>query len=285
MKLFSIETGWLKLDGGAMFGVIPKIMWEKVYPTVDGNYTKWAMRCLLIDTGKELVLIDSGVGNKQDGRFRERFMFQSKENSLENSFEKAGYRFDDVTHLIHTHLHFDHCGGSIKYDEAGNLVPAFKNAKYIVSKAQWKLAQNANYFEKASFLPENILPMKEHGVLQLIENNCQITENIRVEIFNGHTKGQLIPHIDYFGNTIVYCGDFFPSAAHVPMAWVMAYDTQPLTTLKEKELFFKIAIENDYTLFFEHDAYSECAKLINTDKGIKTGKTFSLKDFLNSINY
>ncbi len=277
MKLFAIETGNLKLDGGAMFGVVPKVMWSKVYPADENNLCNWAMRCLLIDDGERAILIDNGIGDKQDEKFLKHY-YLNGDFSLEFSLKEHGYTFDDITDMILTHLHFDHCGGSIKYNEKGELVPAFKNATYWVSKAQYEWATNPNRREKASFLKENIFPIKESGQLNLIEEEGEIIPNIYVKIFNGHTNGQVIPHIKVNGKTIAFMADLLPSTAHIPMPWVMSYDTKPLLTLKDKERFFKEALKEDVILFFEHDLYNECCTLQMTDKGVRVKDTFKLKE-------
>jgi len=279
MKLFALETGALKLDGGAMFGVIPRVMWEKSYPPVEQNYTKWAMRCLLIIDGNKKILIDTGLGNKQDKAFISRFIYPDN-NTLENSLEACGFTPNDITDVIHTHLHFDHCGGSVIYNSEGELVPAFPNARYYVSKTHWDLYKKPNYFEKASFLDENIQPLYNHNVLHFIDSETQFSENVYLQIFNGHTKGQIIPVIKYGNSQLVYGADVFPSAAHVPLAWIMAYDTEPLITLEEKQKFYKQATENNTVLFFEHDWYHQCASLQSTQNGMKIKETFTLSQFL-----
>jgi len=279
MKLYAIETGNLKLDGGAMFGVVPKVMWNKLYPADENNLCNWAMRCLLIDDGKHVTLIDNGIGDKQDENFLKHY-YLNGEATLETSLNKYGYTTDDVTDMLLTHLHFDHCGGSIKYDEKGKLVPAFKNAKYWVSKEQYEWATNPNRREKASFLKENILPIKESGQLNIVEKEGEIIPNIYAKIFNGHTQGQIIPHIKFGDKTIAYTADLFPSTAHIPMPWIMAYDTKPLITLEDRERFFKEALEEDVILFFEHDLYHECCSIEMTEKGVKVKETFKLNELV-----
>ncbi len=275
MKLFAIETGNLKLDGGAMFGVVPKVMWNKVYPADENNLCNWAMRCLLIDDGERRILIDNGIGDKQDEKFLKHY-YLNGDDTLEKSLAKYGYTPDDITDNILTHLHFDHCGGSIKYDENKNLVPAFKNATYWVSKPQFEWATNPNRREKASFLKENILPIQESGQLKLVEEEGEIIPNIYAKIFNGHTEGQIIPHVNVNGKTIAFMADLLPATVHVPMPWVMSYDTKPLITLKDKERFFKEALGKNVILFFEHDLYNECASIEMTEKGVRVKETFTL---------
>lgn len=279
MEIYSIPTGNFKLDGGAMFGVVPKSMWSKVYPADENNLCSWAMRCLLVVDGERKILIDNGIGDKQDPKFLGHFHLHG-EDTLEKSLAKHGYTTGDITDMVLTHLHFDHTGGSIIWNaDKSALIPAFKNAKYWVSKAQWEWAVNPNNREKASFLKENIMPMQESGQMHVVEHEGEIYPGFSFKIFNGHTNGQLIPHIKYKGKTIVYMGDLLPSTAHIPMPWVMAYDTRPLITLDEKKVFFKEAIENDYTLFFEHDIFNECCNLTQTEKGPRLNAAFSLEEW------
>ena len=283
MKLYPIETGNLKLDGGAMFGIIPKTLWEKVYPCDEKNLCNWSMRCLLVVDGDRKILIDNGIGEKQDEKFL-RHYYLNGNDTLEKSLAKYGFSPDDITDMILTHLHFDHCGGSIKYNKDKTAYePAFKNATYWISKKQFIWAIQPNRRESASFLKENILPIEESGHLRLIKKDCEILPNISVKLFDGHTQGQVIPHINYHGRTIVFMADLFPSTAHIPMPWIMAYDTQPLITLKDKERFYKDALKNDYTLFFEHDLYNECCTLHETEKGVRVKETFTLEEFKQKV--
>lgn len=279
MDLYSVNAGNFKLDGGAMFGVVPKSLWSKVYPADENNLCNWSLRCLLVKDDEKLILIDNGMGDKQDEKFFSHY-YLNGDDSLKKSFSKYGFSFDDVTDVILTHLHFDHCGGSIKYDDNKNLVLAFKNAKFWSSKAQWEWATNPNNREKASFLKENILPLQEN--LKLIDGETDFNKNIKLKIYNGHTNGQIIPHINYNGKTLVYMGDLLPSTAHIPMPWVMGYDTRPLLTLEDKKIFFDEAIKNNYTLFLEHDLYNECCTIKQTEKGPRLDKTFDLKEFINA---
>ena len=278
MKLYSIPTGNLKLDGGAMFGVVPKSMWSKQYPADENNLCNWAMRCLLVIDGDRKILIDNGIGDKQDARFLSHFHLNG-DDTLEGSLAKLGLTKDDITDMVLTHLHFDHTGGSIEWNEdKTKLIPSFKNAKYWVSKAQWEWATKPNKREKASFLGENILPMEESGQLNIIEEEGEIFPNFDIKMFDGHTDGQMIPHINYNGRTVVFMADLLPSTVHIPIPWVMAYDTRPLITLKDKEKFFKDALENDYILFFEHDIFNECCTLKETPKGARVKETFDLSE-------
>jgi glyoxylase-like metal-dependent hydrolase (beta-lactamase superfamily II) len=277
MKLYSIPTGNLKLDGGAMFGVVPKTLWSKKYPADEHNLINLAMRCLLAVDGDRKILIDNGIGDKQDEKFLKHY-YLNGEDTLEKSLAKHGFTKDDITDMVLTHLHFDHTGGSIKWNEdKSKLVPAFKNANYWVSKAQWKWATEPNNREKASFLGENIFPMEESGQLKVVEEEGELFPNFSIKFFNGHTDGQMIPHIKYKDRTVVFMADLLPSTAHIPIPWVMAYDTRPLLTLQEKEAFYKEALDKDYVLFFEHDVYNECCTLEATDRGPKVKETFSLE--------
>lgn len=278
MKLYSIETGNLKLDGGAMFGVVPKVMWSKKYPADENNLINLAMRCLLVIDGDRKILIDNGIGEKQDEKFLKHFHLNG-DDTLESSLAKLGLSKDDITDMVLTHLHFDHTGGSIEWNEdKTKLIPAFKNANYWVSQAQWEWATKPNKREKASFLGENIQPMEESGQLKIIDKEGELFPNFHVKLFNGHTDGQVIPHINYKGRTVVFMADLLPSTAHIPMPWVMAYDTRPLLTLQEKEKFYEEAIENDYVLFFEHDIFNECCTLQQTPKGPRLNETFKLNE-------
>lgn len=278
MKLYSIETGNLKLDGGAMFGVVPKVLWQKQYPADENNLCNWAMRCLLVEDGERLVLIDNGVGDKQDQSFLKHYHLNG-DATLESSLAKYGFKPEDITDMILTHLHFDHCGGSIKYNYDQTAYElAFPNASYYVSKPQYEWATNPNHRESASFLKENIFPIEESGRLRLIEEEGGILPNISVRLYNGHTEGQIIPLINYYGRTIAFMADLLPATTHIPMPWIMAYDTKPLVTLEDKERFYAEALTGDYVLFFEHDLYNECCTLQDTPKGVRVKETFRLAD-------
>ena len=280
MKLYPIETGNLKLDGGAMFGVVPKVMWQKAYPADENNLCNWSMRCLLIIDGERKILIDNGIGNKQDEKWLKHY-YLNGDDTLEKSLEKTGTTPDDITDVILTHMHFDHCGGSVKWnDDNTGYELAFPNATYWTSKKQYEWATNPNRREKASFLKENIAPIEESGQLKLIENEDEFIPNIKFKLYNGHTDGQVIPHININGSTVVFMADLLPATAHIPMPWIMAYDTRPLLTLKDKERFFADAIENNYILFFEHDLYNEACTIQNTPKGPRVDKTGKLSEFI-----
>jgi glyoxylase-like metal-dependent hydrolase (beta-lactamase superfamily II) len=278
MNLYSINTGYFKLDGGAMFGVVPKSIWQKLNTPDENNLCNWAMRCLLIEDGKQLILVDNGMGNKQDAKFFAHY-FLNGDDSLEKSLADYGFQKDDITDVFLTHLHFDHCGGSIeKQNDA--LVPAFKNAIYWSNESHWQWAIAPNDREKASFLKENILPIKQSGQLRFIEvsDGIAFSENIKVRFMFGHTEAMMLPQINYKGKSIVYMADLLPSIAHLPVPYVMAYDTRPLETLKEKKAFLTEAQHDNYILFFEHDAVSECCTLQTTEKGIRSKDIFKLSE-------
>ncbi|MEJ7822445.1 MAG: MBL fold metallo-hydrolase [Chitinophagaceae bacterium] len=278
MKMFSINTGHFKLDGGAMFGVVPKSMWQKLNPPDENNMCSWAMRCLLIEDGDKLILVDNGMGNKQDEKFFGHY-FLHGDDTLEKSLANKGYTKDDITDVFLTHLHFDHCGGSIEKLE-DKLVPAFKNATYWSNKLHWDWAINPNEREKASFLKENITPIQESGKLKFIQTSDEVvfSENIKVRFMNGHTESMMLPQINYKGKSIVFMADLLPSVAHIPLPYVMAYDMRPLQTLQEKKIFLTEAQQRDYILFFEHDPLIECCTLQLTEKGIRSRDTFKLSD-------
>jgi glyoxylase-like metal-dependent hydrolase (beta-lactamase superfamily II) len=279
MKLYPIETGNLKLDGGAMFGVVPKVLWNKVYPSDENNLCNWSMRCLLVVDGERKVLIDNGVGNKQDEKWLAHYYLNGDE-TLESSLKNAGFTKEDITDVILTHMHFDHCGGSVEGNEENGYKLAFPNATYWTSKQQYQWATNPNRREKASFLKENILPIEQSGQLKLIDEDGTYIPNITFKLYSGHTDGQVIPHINVNGKTVVFMADLMPSSAHIPMPWIMAYDTRPLLTLKDRERFYKEALENNYILFFEHDIYHEAGTLKDTPKGARMDKTGKLDDFI-----
>ena len=280
MKLYAIETGNFKLDGGAMFGVVPKVLWSKVYPADENNLCNWAMRCLLVVDGDRKVLIDNGIGNKQDEKWL-RHYYLNGDATLEKSLAKAGYSPEDITDMILTHMHFDHCGGSVKWNHnKTGYELTFPNATYWTSRQQFDWAIHPNRRESASFLKENIMPIQESGQLNLIEEEGEFIPNINFKLYDGHTNGQVIPHVKYNGKTIVFMADLMPSSAHIPMPWIMAYDTRPLQTLKDRERFYAEALDNDYILFFEHDIYHEAAVLYKTEKGARVKETGKLADFI-----
>lgn len=287
MKLYPIESGNFKLDGGAMFGVVPKSLWSKTNPADSNNMIDMAARCLLIEDGDKLSLIDTGMGDKQSDKFFG-YYYPWGEHSLDKSLQKHGFHRDDITDIFLTHLHFDHCGGVIKWNkDRTGYEPAFKNAKFWSNKDHWKWATEPNAREKASFLKENILPMEESGQLHFLdrkENQAfkQSDEfDFGVLFVDGHTDKQMIPHIEYKGKTLVFMADLLPTAGHIPLPYVMGFDTRPLLTLTEKEIFLKQAAEKGYYLFLEHDAYNEIITLKNTEKGVRLDKTFTFNELFN----
>ena len=277
MKIISIETGNFKLDGGAMFGVVPKSLWERTNPADDRNLCSWAMRSMLVDYGERKVLIDNGIGDKQNDKFFSHYHLHG-DACLISSLALNGYHPDDITDVFLTHLHFDHCGGGVKYNEKGELVTVFKNATYWSNELHWNLAMNPNDRERASFLQENLVPMKASGQLDFIKNDGIFLPGFDVLFAHGHTESQMIPHIKYKGNTIVFAADLLPSVGHIPLPYVMGYDTRPLTTLKEKKVFLETIAKKGYTLFLEHDYYQSCCTLKETDKGIRLNKSFQFED-------
>lgn len=268
MELYSIPTGNLKLDGGAMFGVVPKSIWNKVYPADENNQINLSMRCMLVVDGDRRILINNGIGDKQSEKFFSHYNLNG-DDSLERSLARHGFTPGDITDMFLTHLHFDHCGGSVKYNsDHSGFELTFPNATYWISQQQWDWAMNANRRESASFLRENINPIAESGKLILFDKEGGLYPGFEVRFFNGHTVGQAIPLIRHKGRTVVFASDMLPTMAHLPLPYVMSYDTQPLITLAEKEDFLNEAVDNDYVLFFEHDIYNECCTLERTEKGI-----------------
>ncbi|MEY4150915.1 MAG: hypothetical protein RL555_1519 [Bacteroidota bacterium] len=285
MQLFSINTGFFKLDGGAMFGVVPKSIWNKVNPADENNLCSWALRCLLIQDGNRLILIDNGNGDKQDAKFFSHYHLHG-EDTLDKSLAKYGFHRDDITDVILSHLHFDHCGGTIRR-EGDRLVPNFKNATVWSNEEHWQWAVHPNDREKASFLKENILPIQENGQLKFIpipnrENplrqlaSANFTDSISIRIADGHTRAMMLPQIQYKDRTVVFMADLLPSQGHIPLPYVMGYDMFPMTTLGEKKTFLEEAVDNNYILFFEHDPKVECCTLQRTEKGIRPKDFFSL---------
>lgn len=281
MNLHVINTGFFKLDGGAMFGVVPKSIWQKTNPADERNLCNWAMRCLLIENGNTLMLIDNGLGNKQDEKFFSHYYLNGID-SLDGSLKQAGFSTDDVTDMFLSHLHFDHCGGGIKR-VGDKLMPAFSKAKYWSNEDHWQWATQPNSREKASFLKENILPMQESGQLHFIkEKEGRSSPFDFMDIFyaSGHTDKMMIPKIRYKNHTICFMADLLPSVGHIPLPYVMGYDTRPLITLEEKAAFLNEAADNQYILFLEHDPVNECCTVQRTEKGIRVDKTFALKEII-----
>ena len=280
MNLYTIDTGFFKLDGGAMFGVVPKVLWSRTNPADENNLCPWAMRSLLIEDGDRLILIDNGIGDKQDDKFLKHYYLHGDVN-LHSSLEKHGFSADDVTDVFLTHLHFDHCGGSVKWNkDRSGFEMAFKNAKYWSNKEHWEWATVPNNREKASFLKENIIPIQEAGHLNFVEGENEIFNDFNALFVNGHTEAQMIPHITYKDKTIVFAADLLPSTGHIPLPYVMGYDTKPLITLGEKEKFLNEAAEKEYIIYLQHDNYSECCTVEKTDRGVRLKDTFRLIDIL-----
>lgn len=279
MNLHVIDTGLFKLDGGAMFGVVPKTLWQRSNPADENNLCTWAMRCMLIEDGDRLILIDNGIGDKQDAKFFSHYYLHG-EGSLEKSIKQAGFSFEDVTDVFLTHLHFDHCGGGVKYKNSdGALKLVFPNATYWSNADHWKWATEPNAREKASFLRENILPMQESGHLKFVELGAPSPfSQFDIIYADGHTDKQMLPVIPYKGKKIVFVADLLPSVGHLPIPYVMGYDTRPLLTLEEKIAFLNKAAEEEYVLFFEHDAVNECCTVKHTEKGVRLAETFKLSD-------
>lgn len=279
MKLYSIETGFFKLDGGAMFGVVPKSLWQRTNPADENNMCTWAMRCLLIEDGDRLILFDNGIGNKQDDRFLRHYYLHG-DATLEKSLAAHGFGKEDITDVFLTHLHFDHCGGSVVWNSDRTAFKMnFPNATYWSNARHWKWATEPNRREQASFLKENILPIEESGQLKFIDGEGEWLPNIDVFYADGHTDAQMIPKIQYKDRTMVFMADLLPSVGHFPIPYVMGYDTRPLLTLSEKEKFLNEAVAKDYLLMFEHDSVNECCTVQQTEKGVRAGDIFRLSEF------
>ena len=277
MKLYSINTGHFKLDGGAMFGVVPKSIWNRLNPADENNMCSWAMRCLLIETTNRLILIDNGMGSKQDEKFFGYYYLHGSD-SLDKSLAAHGFSRNDITDVVLTHLHFDHCGGSIEKTAAGLYEPAFKNAHYHVHEDHWKWAIQPNAREKASFLKENILPIQESGQLNFIDEREPLVEGVSFLRVDGHTEAMLLPKVSMKGSTLLFMADLIPSVHHLPLPYVMSYDVRPLSTMNEKTAILNQAVKENWVLFFEHDPLIECARLELTERGIKAATKGNLSD-------
>jgi glyoxylase-like metal-dependent hydrolase (beta-lactamase superfamily II) len=278
MELFTVDTGFFKLDGGAMFGVVPKSLWSRTNPSDDNNLCPWAMRCLLVSDGNRLVLIDNGIGDKQDARFFSHYYLHG-DASLAKSLQQLGVHPTDITDVFLTHLHFDHCGGSVKYGSHGQYELTFPRATYWTNEDHWNWATVPNPREKASFLEENILPLQEHGVLKYLDLGTKsLFPGFDFLTMDGHTDKQMLPKMQYKGHTLVFMADLLPSVGHIPLPYVMGYDTRPLLTLQEKQLFLEEAAQNQYVLFLEHDSVNECCTVKMTEKGVRVDQTFRLDE-------
>lgn len=286
MTIYPIETGNFKLDGGAMFGVVPKVIWQRTNPADSNNLIDMSLRCMLIEDGNRLILIDNGTGNKQSDKFFS-YYFQFGDFSLDASLSKYGFHRDQITDVFLTHLHFDHCGGSIQWnkDQTG-YEPAFKNAKFWSNKNHWQWATEPNIREKASFLKENINPIEASGQLNFVNipsgDFAKNTElGFDILFADGHTEKQMIPHIQYKGKTIVFAADLLPTVGHIPLPYVMGYDTRPLLTMDEKAKFLNQAADNNYVLFLEHDATNELCTVKHTEKGVRLNQTYKFNEVFN----
>jgi glyoxylase-like metal-dependent hydrolase (beta-lactamase superfamily II) len=273
MKLIPISAGNFHCDGGALFGVIPKKLWSKVYPSDENNFTKLALRCLLVDLDERKILIETGIGNHYPEKHLQNNGVEN-ENILEESLKKNGYLVDEITDVLFTHLHWDHCTGAVK-NINGIMNQVFPNANYWCSKSQWEHSKISNVREKAAYHSEVLNFLYDSGKLNLVEKEGRILSNIDVRFFNGHTPGQMIPFIHYGKDTVVYMADLIPTAANIPLLWLAAYDLYPVKAMEEKEKFLEEAAENGYILFFEHDFYTECATVIKTKKGFAEKEKFS----------
>ncbi len=279
MNLHVIDTGFFKLDGGAMFGVVPKSIWQKTNTPDENNMCTWAMRCLLIEDGDQLILIDNGIGNKQSEKFFS-YYYLHGDAALDTSLKKAGFGADDITDMFLTHLHFDHCGGGVKKDD-DNLQMMFKNARYWSNEDHWQWATQPNPREKASFLKENLLPMQESGHLHFVDFKADSPfEQFDIITADGHTDKQMLPKIKYGDRTIVFMADLLPSIGHIPLPYVMGYDVRPLLTMEEKDRFLREAADRGYILFLEHDPVHECCTVKHTERGVRLDRAFSLKEIL-----
>jgi len=281
MKIYPIETGNFKLDGGAMFGVVPKTIWQKTNPADSNNLIDMSMRSMLIEDGNRLILIDTGLGAKQSNKFYS-YYYLFGDFSLNSSLAKHGFHRDDITDVFLTHLHFDHCGGAIEWNADRTILqPVFKNAKFWSNEKHWNWAIEPNPREKASFFKENINPIKESGQLNFIDNNYKDQVGFDVLFMDGHTEKQMLPMISYQGKTIVFMADLLPTIGHIPLPYVMGYDTRPLLTIKEKAAFLNQAADKEYYLFLEHDAYNELCTVEHTEKGVRLKNTHKFTDIFN----
>jgi glyoxylase-like metal-dependent hydrolase (beta-lactamase superfamily II) len=281
MKIYPLNTGNFKLDGGAMFGVVPKTLWSRTNKPDENNMCSWSMRCMLIEDGERLMLIDTGIGDKQSEKFFS-YYYLFGDDSLKGNLKKLGFSPDDITDVFLTHLHFDHCGGAVDRIGENRFEPVFKNATFWSTEKHWKWATEPNAREKASFLAENILPIEESGQLKFVTRKDDFSKEVFKDIdllfVDGHTESQMIPHISYKGKKLVFMADLLPSVGHIPLPFVMGYDTRPLLTLSEKEKFLKKAAQEEYILFLEHDFENECCTLKETEKGVRLDKTFKFDE-------
>jgi len=287
MKIYTLSHGDFKLDGGAMFGVVPKVLWQRTNPADENNLIEMTMRSLLIEDGNRLILIDTGMGDKQSEKFFSHYK-PTKQNLFDESLKAYGFHRDDITDIFMTHLHFDHCGGSIVKNPKGFYEPAFKNARFWSNKNHWQWATQPNPREKASFLKENILPIRESGQLNFVPlpENQRILHskelNFDIIFIDGHTEKQMLPMIEYQGKKLVFMADFLPTVGHIPLAYVMGYDTRPLLTLDERMEIFSRAADENWYLVLEHDPYHEICTLKHTEKGVRLNKIYKFEEIFNS---
>jgi glyoxylase-like metal-dependent hydrolase (beta-lactamase superfamily II) len=286
MRIYPVEAGNFKLDGGAMFGVVPKSLWQRTNPADDNNMIDMAARCLLVENGDRLTLIDTGMGKKQSDKFFG-YYYMDHIYDLDSSLHRLGFSRDDITDVFLTHLHFDHCGGVIQKSSKGDYFePAFAKAKFHTNSNHWKWATEPNEREKASFLKENILPIQESGQLEFIHQSADFHAanemDFDILFVDGHTEKMMIPHLHIDGKTFVYMADLLPTAGHIPLPYVMGYDTRPLLTLDEKQKFLDLAATNNYYLILEHDPHHEIITVKHTEKGVRHDKTFTFKELFNN---
>lgn len=282
MRISFFNISNFKVDGGAMFGVVPKVLWNRVYPADENNLIPLSLKSLVVEVDGRVVLFDNGIGDKQDEKFMSH-VYAFGGEGLIDGLAKRGYQPSDVTDVVLTHLHYDHCGGGIYRDGDGNYKLTFPNARYHVSRAQWEWAINPNPREADAYLPENLLPMRDLGALNLIETQRELIPGIELRFFDGHTRGQIIPIISYRQRKLVFVADLFPFRSHIPLPWIMSYDVEPLKTLKEKEIFLKEALDGKFIFLYQHDYYADCSELQLTPKGIRATEGFTFEDLLNKL--
>jgi glyoxylase-like metal-dependent hydrolase (beta-lactamase superfamily II) len=277
MKLSILETGNFMLDGGAMFGVVPKALWSKQYPSDERNLCNLSLRSLLIESGSRKILVDTGLGNKQDAKFFG-YYYLNGTSSLEGSLGAKGITPEEITDVLHTHLHLDHCGGTVKLNEAGKPELLFPGARHYVSKTQWEWMLHPNALERPSYLTENIQPILDSGKLEFLEEEGELAEGFGFRLFHGHTAGLTVPFISFQGKTFVFVSDLIPLMANLPLSWICGYDIQPLETFREKGNFLKEAADNNYILLFQHDIYHQACSVMHTEKGIRLKEEFAFTD-------
>ncbi len=282
MKLSYFNITNFKVDGGAMFGVVPKVLWSRVYPADENNLIPLALKSLVVETQGRVILFDNGIGDKQDEKFMSH-VYAFGGEGLVNGLAQRGYQPADITDVVLTHLHYDHCGGGVYRDTNGEYRLTFPNAQYHVSRMQWEWATNPNSREADAYLPENLLPMSDLGALNLIEQEGELVSGVELRFFHGHTRGQIIPIINHNGRKLVFTADLFPFRSHIPLSWIMSYDVEPLKTLKEKEMFLKEALDGAYIFIYQHDYFADCSQLQLTPKGIRATEGFSFEELMKQL--